>query len=211
MKAVLFDFDGTLADTGAGLARSLNHARKHYGLSELSVSDACKHVGRGQENLIQGGVVNESGASLSEAVDVFKVHYREHILDDLTWFPEIGELLDLLLARKVKTGIISNKSTEFLLQSIKHLGDFPFDIVLGGDGGLPKKPAPDMVVHAVTKLGVDKSETLYVGDSTMDVEAGLAAGVQVAAVTWGLHTRQDLERCKPHYLIDTVAGLRQIV
>jgi 2-phosphoglycolate phosphatase len=184
MKAVLFDFDGTLADSFAAITASTNHVRESYGLPPLSEAEVRGHVGYGLPQLMEELA---PGAPVDEAVARYRAHHKSAMLTGTRLMPGVAETIPELARRGYKMAVCSNKRVEFTRQLVNHLGLGPyFAAVLGPDdvGGRPK-PDPSMVLEGLTRLGVSPAVAVYVGDMNVDVHTARAAGVPVWLVLGG--------------------------
>jgi phosphoglycolate phosphatase len=204
--AVLFDFDGTLADSYEAIAASVNHVRAHYGLPALATDEVKRHVGRGAEYLLTNTV---PGGNLHDDLARYRAHHPS-VLTKLTYLlPGTAELIPALHGAGKKLGLCSNKPRIFSVALLDHfqLGKY-FDAVLGpGDVPLPK-PAPDMVRVCLDRLGVPNESAVYVGDMTVDIQTARAAGVEVWAVATGSDDWHTLKDAKPDRLL---TSLQEIV
>jgi phosphoglycolate phosphatase len=204
--AVVFDFDGTLADSYAAIACSVNHVRGQRGLCELSLDEVKRYVGRGAEYLLEHTV---PGGQLAEDLARYRVHHPSVMLTMTHLLPGAAALISGLHQRGKKVGLCSNKPRFFSAEILKHLGLATyFDAVFGPDDVPRPKPAPDMLLLAIDRLGVPAERMLYVGDMTVDIQTARAAGVTVWAVPTGSEARSDLEAARPDRLL---ADLQEMV
>jgi phosphoglycolate phosphatase len=181
--AILFDLDGTLIDSFAAIAASVNHVRQRRGLPELSETEVSKYVGRGAIKLMQD-VVPVGDAQ--ENLDWYHEHHPKVIRPLTRFLPGAEATLRALHAAGKKLGICSNKPVVFTRELVEHLGiACLLDAVLGPEDVARPKPAPDMLLEAMRRLGCRTPETLYVGDMTVDIETARAAGVTVWAIATG--------------------------
>lgn len=194
-RAVLFDLDGTLVDSYPAITASVNHVRRLHDLPPLDVAEVIPHVGRGPTHLIRQTVGEHDVESVLAA-------YRDHhpsILHQLTrLLPGAHDTLDALHRAGHKLGICSNKPVAFTRELIDYfsLGGL-FDVVLGPEDVGRIKPAPDILLCALSRLGLSPSEVLYVGDMTVDIETARAAGVPVWVVATGSDTAETLDAARP--------------
>lgn len=197
--AVLFDFDGTLADSYGAIAASVNHVRGLRGLPALSVDDVKRYVGRGAAYLLTQTV---PGGRLADDMAAYYVHYSSVMLALTHLLPGAAALLAALHRQGKKLGLCSNKPRQFSQRLLEHLGVAAyFGAVLGPEDVPSPKPAPDMLVRAIDRLGVTHDQALYVGDNLVDIQAARSAGVQIWAVPTGSWERANLEAAKPDRLL----------
>jgi phosphoglycolate phosphatase len=203
LRAVLFDFDGTLADCYAGIAASVNHVRAVQGLPPLSVPEVRQHVGHGPGHLLQH-TVPAGDPSANEAA--YRAHHPGVMRDGTCLMPGAAEALRTLKERGLRLAVCSNKPVAFTCELLAYLGvdSYP-DAVLGPEDVARPKPAPDMLVAALRQLGVTPGEALYVGDMGVDVQTARAAGVTVWVVPTGSDTAEALAQARPDRLLHDLA------
>lgn len=182
MKAALFDFDGTLADSFAAITSSTNHVRTGYGLPPLSEAAVRKYVGYGLDQLM-GDLV--PGAPVAEAVARYRAHHATIMFAETRLLPGVAEVIPELARRGLCLGVCSNKRVEFTRELVRALGLHEyFSCVLGPDDvGQRAKPDPAMLLEGLTRLKVSANEAVYVGDMVVDVQTAKAAGVPVWLVS----------------------------
>jgi phosphoglycolate phosphatase len=186
-KAVLFDFDGTLADTASDLSRALNRVRADRGLDEVPLAQLRGHASAGARGLLQAGMgilqEHEEYKALRES---FLRHYAENICVDTRLFPGIETLLADIEARGLRWGIVTNKSTNLTRRLVEVLGlDKRVACVVCGDTTPHLKPHPASLLHAANELKLAPSACVYLGDDLRDILAAQAAGMPSVAVEWG--------------------------
>ena len=192
-KALVFDLDGTLLDTLGDLTDAVNYALQEVGLPNRTKDEVCSFVGNGIAKLIERAV-GEYAEKAESALALFKAYYKEHCADKTQPYEGILPLLQDLKARGVKTAVVSNKA-DF---AVKALAKRYFDGLLleavgeNESAGISKKPAPDSLLAVMQSLGVTKQETLYIGDSDIDIQTAKNAGVDCACVTWGFRSKEFL-------------------
>jgi phosphoglycolate phosphatase len=178
IRATLFDFDGTLADSFAPITASTNHVRTSYGLPPLPEAEVRKYVGYGLTHLMTDLV---PGAPADEAVERYRAHHATVMLAQTRLMPGVAEIIPELARRGLCLGVCSNKRVEFTRKLVQALGlQEYFACVLGPDDvGNRAKPDPAMLLEGLGRLGVSPAEAVYVGDMLVDVQTGRAAGVPV--------------------------------
>ena len=212
LKLLIFDLDGTLADTAQDITDALNHSVEPFGGNKYSVEETKMMVGTGLTKFFSSLVLTLKGGDSPEAMEIitrrFIDFYSEHLMDNTRTYPHVKETLSQLTSYKM--AILSNKREGF---SKKILNDLEvlryFDLVWGSDSVREKKPSPVPVLDLVEKFGVEKEETAIIGDSNFDVEAGKAAGIKVISVTYGFRDRSYLEGSD--YIIDNFNKLLDIL
>ncbi|MSP40902.1 MAG: HAD family hydrolase [Deltaproteobacteria bacterium] len=206
IELVMFDLDGTLADTGHDLADSVNFTRAHFQLAPLPEKLVYANVGRGVEHLLQHSLPEEGADDFPEVMRVFLAHYENHLLDRTELYAGVYEILDYF--RGKRRLVVSNKLHRLTVAMVRGLGVADdFDDILGGDSAAEKKPHPALLQFALQKFNVAASNALMVGDGDTDIEAGKRAGVITCAVTYGLGNRDALVAAKPDFMIDGIGEL----
>ena len=209
-KLVIFDLDGTLLDTIADLAESANHALKQLGYPTRDVEKIRTFVGNGVNKLLFRALPDEEKTeeNMMRMRTHFVPYYDAHNADLSAPYPGIVALLEELQAKGLRMAVASNKYQEATVKLVKHY--FPmidFVEVLGQREGINVKPDPTIVFDILQKAGVSKEETLYVGDSGVDMQTAINAGVDAIGVTWGFRPRTELEDFHPMGLIDQAEEL----
>jgi phosphoglycolate phosphatase len=205
---VMFDLDGTLANTGHDLADAVNYARAHFDLSPLPEELIYAHVGRGVEYLLQHALPEEDPGQFEEVMRVFLERYEHHLLDKTVLYPSVHDVLDYF--RNKTRVVVTNKMYRLSVAVLRGLGiERQFDAILGGDSGPDKKPHPALLNAVLRRFDVHCTKAVMVGDGETDVEAGKRAGVITCGVTYGLGNKQALLEAQPDFLIDAFAELPQ--
>ncbi len=191
-NAIIWDMDGTILDTLRDLCDSVNYALREKGYPERTLEETRCSVGNGIRRLVElslpGG---EGNADFEEVFAIFKGHYEGNCRNKTCPYEGISEVLDTLKAMGLKMAVVSNK----IDSAVKELArDFypQMDYSLGETEGLARKPAPDMVEKALSELGVTKEESVYIGDSEVDVLTAKNSGLDCISVLWGFRTKEEL-------------------
>ena len=186
-RAVLFDLDGTLADTAADLARALNRVRALQGLAPLAPEVARPHTSAGARGLLKAGFgVTPEDDSYPALRDRFLEFYEEELCVDTRLFDGIPELLARIRIRKLPWGIVTNKGKRFSEPLLRLLAvDHLAACIVSGDSTPHIKPHPAPLLLAASLLSVGAGDCIYIGDDLRDVQAARAAGMRVAVAGWG--------------------------
>ncbi len=205
VRAVLFDFDGTLGDSYPAITASVNHVRAMHGLPPLPEAEVRRHVGRAPpyllEHTVPAGDVNTNFAA-------YRAHHPSVLHGGTRLLPGAADALRALHGRGLKLGVCSNKPVAFTRELLSYLGVAPYlDVVLGPEDVARPKPAPDMLLAALPRLGVAAGEALYVGDMTVDVETARAAGVRVWIVPTGSDTPEAIAAAHPDRTLHELSEL----
>jgi phosphoglycolate phosphatase len=208
-RAVIFDFDGTLADAYAGIAASVNHVRAFHGLPPLSEPEVRRHVGRGPAHLIEHTV---PGTDVETGVACYRAHHPSVMRSGTRLLPGAGEALTSLRRAGISLAVCSNKPGVFTRDLLDYLGLAPLlDVVIGPEDAPRPKPAPDMLLLALKRLTVATEDALYVGDMTVDIATARAAGVAVWVVPTGSEDQDALAAAGPDRLVLDLNEIRQIL
>lgn len=185
-RAVLFDLDGTLADTAPDLVGTLLELRRRRGLDALPESGLRPYATRGAIGLLEAGFGGIDGFEPADLRDEFLDHYAGHLWVRSRAFPGIDELLVRLDAAGLTLGIVTNKVEALALPVVERAGwSERFGCIVGGDTVARSKPDPAPVIEACRRLQVSPSEAVFVGDDRRDVVAGRAAGTRTIVAGWG--------------------------
>ncbi len=203
----LFDFDGTLADSYAAIAASVNHVRASYDLPPLDVDGVKFHVGRGPDYLLQHTV---PGGDLPKDLARYRAHHPGVMKALTNLLPGAERVLQSLHQAGKKIGLCSNKPRVFSAELLEHLGIRQyFHLVIGPEDVVHPKPAPDMLLTSLQRLEVAPADVLYVGDMIVDIRTARAAGVAVWVVPTGSETRDDLVAERPDRVMDRLEEVLQ--
>ena len=212
IKAVIWDLDGTLLNTLDDLAASVNAALAMNGMPLRSTEEVRAFVGNGIRRLMVRAVPGgEANPAFDKALEDFTRHYGAHSRDRTQPYDGILEMLDQLSAEGVKHAIVSNK-IDFAVKALSraYFGE-RMCAAIGDDPSRAKKPAPDSVFAAMREMGVTAQETVYVGDSDVDVLTARNAGVPCVAVLWGFRDEACLRAAGAGRLAHTPDELREII
>jgi phosphoglycolate phosphatase len=188
---LVFDLDGTLVDSYAAIASSVNHARGHYGLPPLPTEEVRTLVGHGLESLI-GDVVGED--RVEDGVRLFREAYARVFAEATLPCPGALEVVSELHRRGYRLSVASNKPARFGERILERLGMLPFlDAVQGPDRAGSTKPAPAMVELCLEAMRVPAAGGAYVGDMVLDVETAARAALPVILVQGGSSSPAELK------------------
>jgi phosphoglycolate phosphatase len=187
VAAVLFDLDGTLADSAGDLAAAVNRMRVERGLPPVDVDTVRPHASAGARGLLGAGMgVAPTDAEYPALRDTFLAYYAAALDRTTRLFDGIPELLDALDARGLAFGIVTNKATRFTQRVVAALGlDSRAGAIVSGDTTAHPKPHPAPLLHAAALLRVAPEACVYVGDDLRDVTAGNAAGMATIVAEYG--------------------------
>ena len=194
----IFDLDGTLLDTLGDLAASVNYAMSTHHLPEHSVDEVRMMVGNGVRKLMERAIPDgAANPCFDEAFATFRHHYMEHQLDTTRPYDGIVETIRELKMRGCRLAVVSNKMMAATQELVAHF--FPEIEVASGEheaAGIRKKPAPDTVYEALRQLGLVvggfPADTVYVGDSDVDIATARNSGLPCISVLWGFRDKPFL-------------------
>jgi phosphoglycolate phosphatase len=193
IRTILFDLDGTLADTAPDLAYALNTLLQEHSKPPLPYETIRPVASHGAAGLIELGFgIARDTPRFSPLRERFISIYRTHLMRETRLFPGMPELLDQLVARGLNWGIVTNKPAFLTDPLIEQLGLQEDAVcVVSGDTTSNRKPHPEPMLHACQLAGSKPDECLYVGDAARDIEAGNAAGMQTLVALFGYIGAQE--------------------
>ncbi len=205
-KAVIFDLDGTLADTLESLQYCGNYAIGTCGFPEIPIEKYKIFVGEGSAMLIKRCLAYSGdieGENFEKAYLRYQIFFKEHCTHKVKPYEGIPELLEELKRAGIKIAVFSNKPHEQSVDVVESLfGKDYFDAILGQADNRPRKPHPDGVFALAEQLGVKVEDIAYVGDTSTDMITGKEAGALTLGVLWGFRDREELERYQADSIID---------
>lgn len=214
-KACIFDLDGTLTDTLESLTYSVNATLRELGLGQITPTQCKEFVGSGARRLIEQSIQatgDPEASRIEEAMEaygrIFKVHCTYHVAP----YDGIVDMLKELKKEGVQLAVLSNKphlQTQDVVATFFEEGTFAR--VYGQQEGVPRKPDPAAVHMILEELGVSAEESLYIGDSDVDMLTGCAAGVAAIGVTWGFRSKEVLMEHGATYIVDKPQEIVSIV
>jgi len=187
IQAVLFDLDGTLADTAPDMARTVNAMFAARGLPPIEEARIRPHVSKGARGMIGAAFgIETEDPQYRPLREEFLDIYSRNLWVDSRLFPGMAELLGWLEEEGMPWGVVTNKFERFAQPIVEAMGlAARAGVVVGGDTCERAKPFPDPLLHAIARLGVPAGKTLYIGDDERDVQAARAAGMPVLVAGYG--------------------------
>ena len=208
MKALLFDFDGTLLDTNELIIQTFMHVLEDRFPGQYSPQDCIKFIGPSLKETFEQITPNE--------VDEMIAKYREwniaHHDDLVTEFDGVLPTLEQLKEQNFRLAIVSTKRRDTIEKGLKLMGaGHLFEFIIGLEDVKRVKPDPEPVLLALEKLGVNKEEAIMIGDNYHDIEAAKHAGVLSAGVAWSIKGEDFLKQYNPDYILQHMSDLLSIV
>ncbi len=222
IKACVFDLDGTLVDTLPSLTWSVGETLKKLGLPPIDEKTCASFIGDGARKLMERSLNYAGGdakTQLDEAMDIYYCVFKEGCLYQVSAYTGVPDLLHALRQQGIRLAVFSNKphaETRKVTEAV--FGTRVFSDIEGQKEDVPRKPDPAGLWDILADLDVKKEETLYIGDSEVDVATGKAAGLTTICVTWGFRTKQRLIDAgaelfvdRPKEILDFITDERRIV
>ena len=210
LEAVLFDLDGTLADTAPDMARTVNEMRTRRGLAPVAPAVVRPHVSKGARGMLMAAFeMTTDHPDFPAMREEFLEIYADNLCVDSALFPGMQGLLDRLEAEEIAWGVVTNKFERFARALLEHMGIASrASVIIGGDTCRKAKPFPDPLLAAAARLGVSPAGSLYVGDDERDVQAARAAGMPVVVAAYGyLGDGPPPSEWKADGIVDSAAAL----
>lgn len=209
-KLVIFDLDGTLLNTIADLAHSTNYALEKNGFPTHQLGEYNYFVGNGINKLFERALPEgeKTEENIAKIRRDFLAHYDVHNADNSRPYEGILELLLALQEKGVQIAVASNKYQAATTKLVGYF--FPnihFTAVLGQREGVKTKPDPGIVAEIREKAQVDADDTLYIGDSNVDMQTAINSGVDGCGVTWGFRPASELESYHPKYIAQKASDI----
>jgi phosphoglycolate phosphatase len=210
-RLFLFDLDGTLIDSRADITSALNRMMARMDLPALRESRVADFVGMGVQKLVERSLreINRAEPAhdlVQKGIALFREEYGNHLVVQTRLCPYVEEALDLLSWAGL--AVVSNKPEGFCRRILQVLGvDARFCAIIGEDGASPRKPDPALLFKAMDRCGAGPNDTVMVGDSAVDIEAGKAAGVFTCGVLGGFRPKEELETAGCDLLVENLLEL----
>ena len=214
-KLFIFDLDGTLVDTAPDFKNSINYMLNELNESEVSLEEIRNWVGYGARELIRRTVVDKNiphdEQRIEEMLKIFLLHYTHNIDDDSVLFNNVKNVLEFLKNNGIKLAVCTNKMerlSNILLEKLNVL--HMFDYLVGGDSLRKSKPDPFPLLNICEKLNTEISDSIMIGDSVTDLNAGKGAGMPVILVSYGYTDNKDIYN-EADLVINDFSQLKELV
>lgn len=213
-KAIVFDLDGTLLDTLEDIAISANHALETLGFEAHETSKYRYFVGEGVIKLFENIFASnpQNSEMVMQAVHLFEEHYAKQFQQTTKLYDGVSKMLTFCQTRGLKMAILSNKPNNFTkMCAIKYLRPWHFDVVFGAREGIPRKPHPQGAFDVAEALHVKPQECYYVGDTMIDMQTAVHAGMIPIGALWGFRDEEELRTHGAHYLCSSPADVIKLL
>lgn len=213
-KNVIFDLDGTLLNTLEDLADAANWVCTRHGWSTHTVEEFKYFVGNGAPKLLERVAppdVELTDELRCQTLEEFTQRYNAHRSDKTTAYPGVLEAVRRLKEAGVTLAVLSNKPHEAAQPVVERYYPGLFHKVQGALPDMPVKPDPTLLRRLMGELGATPSDTLFVGDSNVDIRTAKNGGLTGCGVLWGFRTRQELEAEGADYIVDSAQALVELI
>ena len=212
IRLVVFDLDGTLVDAFQDITDAVNHMLRETGKPEQTLAKVKQHVGRGARVLVGGVLDTTDDALIDEHLNVLMKYYHTNAVSKTRVYDGVIETIRELRFRRIKTAVASNKPDPLTRKVLEDLEIAPdLDIIHGQSNKYPCKPSPELLFHILDMAGVRASETIVVGDTSVDIDFARAAGCHSVVVTYGQFGREELQRHRPDAIIDSMLEVTNMI
>jgi phosphoglycolate phosphatase len=204
-QLIIFDLDGTLADTLADISDITNRTLSALGYPTHNQDEYRYFVGKGLKNLVINSLPEKSRTTeiIDNCYELVLQDYEKNYANKTKLYEGIPQLLNNLVNTNIKLAILSNKADNITKKICsKLLSNWHFEIIIGASNKFPRKPDPSSALYIANTLNVSEKSILYVGDSDIDMQTAKAAGFVSVGVTWGFRTKNELMENGATYIID---------
>lgn len=208
LKALLFDFDGTLLNTNDLIIQTFMHVLNDRFPGQYSPEDCIKFIGPSLIETFEQIAPNEVGEMIKKYREWNHAHHDELV----TEYDGVLSTLQKLKEQDIRLAIVSTKRRDTIKKGLELMGaSHLFEFLIGIDDVKNVKPHPEPVLLAIEKLGISKEEAMMIGDNYHDIEAGKNAGVKTAGVAWSIKGEDFLRQYNPDYMLHHITDLLTIV
>jgi len=213
-KAVVFDLDGTLVDSAADLGNAVNRVLSSHGYPIHEIPRYQDFIGSGAEIMVKRALPEDSRGeeTVKICLEQFLKDYHENFDVDTVLYEGIPELLDHLSEKSIILTLLTNKPEGITLKlSESLLSKWDFQVIMGSREGLPKKPDPTGAVLLLEKIETPGSQTVYFGDSGIDMKTAVSADMVPVGVLWGFRGKEELQNDGAKYIIEKPLDILEIM
>ena len=206
-KLIIFDLDGTLIDTLNDIEHIFNYVLIKNGLEEKSKNFYKKNIGNGLENLLRKCLPDSFTGDFDSLSKSVRDRYKSQLNTKTKIYEGIIPVLEYLKKNKVNMAVISNKLHSLAVRSVETYFNSYRMKVIGAEGGFPRKPSPDSTFHMLQNFNCSVSDTLFVGDSIVDIKTAQNANINSVAVLWGNGKEEDFKKQKSDFILENPQDL----
>lgn len=212
-KAIIFDLDGTLINSLTDIALCANKVLEKFNMPTHEIEDYKNFVGGGALFLMENcSAKNSTKDEVYELFESFKAIYDTAIYENTKPYDGIYELLDKLLEKNYKIGVLSNKPHEFTLKYVdKFFAKYKFQEVHGQKENIPKKPDPIAAINIAKAFDVDCENIIFVGDTGVDMKTAKSAKMKAIGVAWGFRGTKELLKNGADHIVQTPQDILQLL
>jgi len=215
IKGIIFDLDGILIDSFGAIEESYIHAVTSLGLPLIDAEEFRGKIGVPLEDFF-AQTISLSGQTradlVSIAVRLFRERYSQIYLIRTSLMKDAAEVVKELYSKGIKLAVATNKLGRFSREILKHFSlEKFFSSVIGAGDGIPPKPAPEILLRALTEMGVERDKAFYIGDTPVDIETGANADIPVIAIATGYYTETELRSAGASYVFLNLAEILKIL
>lgn len=214
VKTAIFDLDGTLLNTLASLANCYNRVLASHGLRTHEIDAYRYFIGNGARNCLlaclrtSGELARLSGNDIEALLKAQRDDYGASWQTDVAIYPGINELIDDLLRHQISLAVLTNKDHDFAVETVNHFfPGKPFKVIQGYSDKIPHKPDPTGAKHIAMTMGHDPTEIIIIGDTSVDIATGQAAGFITIGALWGFRGRDELEAAGANHIAATPSDI----
>ena len=214
-KYFIFDLDGTLAYTIEDLRTAMNKTLRFFGWREITTEETLRNINFGAKKFVKGSLPREFQEDediVDKAYEKYSEFYSEGYLIDTHLYPFVKEGIEYLKKNGAKLAVFSNKQdtqTKAICNALFPKGTF--DIVMGHSGEFPHKPSPEGALYIVSQLGGTPEETVFVGDSDVDMKTAQNAGLHPVGVSWGYRPKELLKELGAEMIIHDASDFEKLI
>ena len=212
IDTIIFDLDGTLLNTLEDLKDSTNFALRYFGYPECSIDEVLNFVGNGVKKLIERAIPQGlDNPNFERCLDIFKTNYAENMYNNTVPYDGVIDMLETLRNKGIKIAVVSNKFDMAVKTLCRNYFANLVQVAVGESDNIRKKPSPDGVFRAIKLLNSSDKNSIYCGDSDVDVNTAKNAGLDCIGVTWGFRDRKVLISEGASYIVDTPDEILKIL
>jgi len=204
---IIFDVDGTLVDSKRDIAAAQHWVLQQLGVHSYKLEDLYPLIGKPLTETFAKLLPPTMQGRIAEAAEMYKSYYPPRALETTTLFPGVRETLESLHTKGIRLATATTKLTPGTRRILTHFGLVEYFTQIQGSDNIPFKPDPAIVIKILDDQSWDRNETLMVGDTDNDIEAGKRARIRTCGVTYGSLTKEQMQNLKPDFIIDSLPEL----